>query len=449
MKVSVDMAEGVIWRQLYLYALPILLGELFQQFYNMADTIVVGNWVSADAMAAVGGTSSVTKVLIGFFNGVSVGCTVVVAQCFGAKNREKLRQSVHTILSLSVGFGILLSAVGILITPPVLRLLETPQEVFPLAVLYLRVYFAGMLGLILYNTITGILRATGNVRLPFLALLLSSAINIALDLLFVIRFSWGVVGVAVATILAQVISALCCLYALTQGGEESLFQLGQSKFDVSVAKEVLVIGVPTGVQKMLTALSNVVVLSYINFFGNASLAGWVVYTKVNHFIVVALQSIGTSITTFVSQNVGAGQYRRAEKGVSVGFWSALALTVLLSVLILLFHCPIAELFGVDSEMQYYASLYLSGLILLQVFHVPQSIYYAALRGFGEAAKTTAVMLFCLIVVRQIYLFAITQHINTPLIVGLSFPLGWLLSGVSLLALYRMKIRGYTSSGRQD
>ena len=288
MKASVDMAEGVIWRQLYLYALPILLGELFQQFYNMADTIVVGNWVSADAMAAVGGTSSVTKVLIGFFNGVSVGCTVVVAQCFGAKNREKLRQSVHTILSLSVGFGILLSAVGILITPPVLRLLETPQEVFPLAVLYLRVYFAGMLGLILYNTITGILRATGNVRLPFLALLLSSAINIALDLLFVIRFSWGVVGVAVATILAQVISALCCLYALTQGGEESLFQLGQSKFDVSVAKEVLVIGVPTGVQKMLTALSNVVVLSYINFFGNASLAGWVVYTKVNHFIVVAL-----------------------------------------------------------------------------------------------------------------------------------------------------------------
>ena len=449
MKVSVDMAEGVIWRQLYLYALPILLGELFQQFYNMADTIVVGNWVSADAMAAVGGTSSVTKVLIGFFNGVSVGCTVVVAQCFGAKNREKLRQSVHTILSLSVGFGILLSAVGILITPPVLRLLETPQEVFPLAVLYLRVYFAGMLGLILYNTITGILRATGNVRLPFLALLLSSAINIALDLLFVIRFSWGVVGVAVATILAQVISALCCLYALTQGGEESLFQLGQSKFDVSVAKEVLVIGVPTGVQKMLTALSNVVVLSYINFFGNASLAGWVVYTKVNHFIVVALQSIGTSITTFVSQNVGAGQYRRAEKGVSVGFWSALALTVLLSVLILLFHRPIAELFGVDSEMQYYASLYLSGLILLQVFHVPQSIFSAALRGLGEAVKTTVVMLFCLIVVRQIYLFAITQHINTPLIVGLSFPLGWLLSGVSLLALYRMKIRGYTSSGRKD
>ena len=449
MKASVDMAEGVIWRQLYLYALPILLGELFQQFYNMADTIVVGNWVSADAMAAVGGTSSVTKVLIGFFNGVSVGCTVVVAQCFGAKNREKLRQSVHTILSLSVGFGILLSAVGILITPPVLRLLETPQEVFPLAVLYLRVYFAGMLGLILYNTITGILRATGNVRLPFLALLLSSAINIALDLLFVIRFSWGVVGVAVATILAQVISALCCLYALTQGGEESLFQLGQSKFDVSVAKEVLVIGVPTGVQKMLTALSNVVVLSYINFFGNASLAGWVVYTKVNHFIVVALQSIGTSITTFVSQNVGAGQYRRAEKGVSVGFWSALALTVLLSVLILLFHRPIAELFGVDSEMQYYASLYLSGLILLQVFHVPQSIFSAALRGLGEAVKTTVVMLFCLIVVRQIYLFAITQHINTPLIVGLSFPLGWLLSGVSLLALYRMKIRGYTSSGRKD
>lgn len=449
MKVSVDMAEGVIWRQLYLYALPILLGELFQQFYNMADTIVVGNWVSADAMAAVGGTSSVTKVLIGFFNGVSVGCTVVVAQCFGAKNREKLRQSVHTILSLSVGFGILLSAVGILITPPVLRLLETPQEVFPLAVLYLRVYFAGMLGLILYNTITGILRAVGNVRLPFLALLLSSAINIVLDLLFVIRFSWGVVGVAVATILAQVISALCCLYALTQGGEESLFQLGQSKFDVSVAKEVLVIGVPTGVQKMLTALSNVVVLSYINFFGNASLAGWVVYTKVNHFIVVALQSIGTSITTFVSQNVGAGQYRRAEKGVSVGFWSALALTVLLSVLILLFHRPIAELFGADPEMQYYASLYLSGLILLQVFHVPQSIYSAALRGFGEAAKTTAVMLFCLIVVRQIYLFSITQHINTPLIVGFSFPLGWLLSGVSLLALYRMKIRGYTSSGRQD
>jgi putative MATE family efflux protein len=437
---AVDMTRGVIWKQLLVYSIPILLGELFQQFYNVADTIIVGNWVGDTAMAAVGGTSTVTKIMVGFFNGISIGCTVVVARCFGAKDEQKLKRSMQTIVCLSVIIGVMLSVIGVIITRPVLNLLSTPDDVMPFALRYLRIYFAGLLGTVLYNTVTGILRAVGNVRLPFMALIFSSIMNVALDIIFVVGLNTDVAGAAAATIISQLISASLCLLVLLRTYRGIKLGFSKELFDTAAMKDVISIGVPTGVQKMLTALSNVVVLSYVNYFGSASLAGWVVYTKVNHFIVVILQSVGSSITTFVSQNIGAKQYNRARQGVTFAFWACLVLTVISSVFIRIFHQPIIKLFGSDTEMQQYAALFLSNLILLQLFHVMQPIFAAALRGFGEAAKATAIMLSCLIVVRQIYLWVITKFINTPLVVGIAFPLGWTLSGILLMILYYKKCK---------
>ncbi len=437
---NIDMTSGSIWRKLVAFSLPILLGELFQQLYSTVDTLILGNFASATEMAAVGGTGNVINVLIGFFNGVSIGCTVVTARFYGAKDREKLTQAVHTIVLLSVALGVLLSVVGILITKPVLSLLDLSDTVMPYAVTYVRIYFAGLLGVILYNIVTGILRAVGNVRLPLIALVLSAVLNVILDLLFVIRLKKGVAGVAIATAFSQAIAALMCFVILNLNKADYRFRLRGTKFSFAIVGQVLAVGVPIGIQKMLTSLSNVLVLSYITPFGDASLAGWVVYTKVSRFVILGLQSIGSSVTTFVSQNLGAGRYDRVWRGVRIGLLESVILTVSLSLLIVLFRRPIAMLFGHDEQMLVYAEIYLVTVVPLLILHVPHSLLSAALRSLKRAGTATMLMITGLVVVRQIYLMLITKLINTPQIVSLSFPVGWVASGSMLLLCYLLVIR---------
>lgn len=433
---QVDMTQGGIFRQLMVYSIPILLSELFQQLYNTVDSVILGNFVSAQAMAAAGGTSSVTKMLVGFSAGVSIGCTVVVARYFGEKNEEKLRRSVSTMILLMAALGVLLATAGLLVTRPVLQVLSTPGDILPMAEDYLRIYFLGLPGLVLYNTFTGILRAVGDTRRPFYFLVLSSLLNVALDIVLAVQLDMGVSGAALATILSQALAAVLCLVILLRTQEAYRFRIQERLFDREIMRTVLRMGIPIGFQKTLTSFSNVIVLSYINFFGDACLAGWVVYTKVNHFVVVGLQSVGTSVTTFVSQNLGAGQYRRAQTGVRYAYWSSLLFAAAASLLILVFCRPIARLFGDDASTLSYAQLFLSHLIMLQMVHAAQSIYAGAMRGMGYAASSTVIMLTCLIGIRQLYLFCVTQIINTPVVVGLAFPLGWLAAGTVLYLFYR-------------
>lgn len=439
---NIDMTTGSIWKQMTVYMVPILFGELLQQLYNTIDTVVLGNFAGDIAMAAVGGTSNIIKAMVGFFNGVSIGCTVVVARYFGAKDPEKLQQSIHSIIYLTFTLGTLLSVVGVFFAPYMLRLLSMPDTTMPLALTYIRIYFAGMLGTILYNTVTGIFRAVGNVKLPVYTLFLSSVLNIVLDLVFVICFRWDVAGVAIATIIAQSLAAIVCLVILVRSPDEYRLRFDVA-FNWEITRQVLRIGVPTGIQKTLTSLSNAVVLSYINFFGDASLAGWVVYNKVNFFIITGLQSMGASITTFVSQNVGAKNYQRARKGVIFGFWGSVLFACCMSLAIMTFREQIIRAFGQDADMFAYATTYIMLLIPLQPLHVPHSAFSAALRGFGETTKATSLMLLGLIVFRQTYLSIITQFINTPKVIALAFPIGWLSSGVMLFVLYVWIIKSYT------
>lgn len=437
---NIDMTRGPIKSQLIAYAIPILLGELFQQLYNTVDAIILGNFVGDGAMAAVGATDSMIKMLVGFFNGVSTGCTVVVARSFGKKDAVLLRQSVHTIIYLSFGVGVILSILGIAFTGPLLRILATPANILPLAARYVRIYFTGLLGLVIYNTGTGILRAVGDTRRPFFFLLFSSLLNLSLDLFFVLVFSWGVSGVAYATVLSQTVAAGLCLALLHRSRDVYRFRFLDGGIRGEIILEVLWIGIPTGIQKTLTSFSNVIVLSHINFFGEACLAGWVVYTKISHFLVVGLQSIGSSVTTFVSQNIGARQHERAVVGVRTAVLLSFGFTAFISTAVRFFALPLAQLFGDDSGMLKYAELFLTNLILFQVVHVPASLYSAALRGMGRANSATIFMLLGLIGARQLYLTIMTAVYNTPLSVGFSFPVGWMAAGIMLYSFYRRTLR---------
>lgn len=418
-----------------MYSIPLLLGEIFQQLYNTIDIIILGNYVNVDAMAAVAATDTVIKLLIGFFNGISVGSTVIVAFYFGKKDDRKLNQSIHTIIYFSFYVGLALSAIGLIITKPVLNLLRIPVELMPMSTTYIKIYFMGLLGLVLYNTVTGIFRALGDVRRPFYFLLLSSVLNIVLDLIFVVKFKWGVAGVAYATIIAQAISALLCLILLFKYTEGFSFSPKLSGVNKFIIRRVLQVGLPIGLQRSIISFSNIIVLSYINFFGASCLAGWVVYNKLYQFITTGVQSIGSTVTVFVSQNEGAKKTERAHKGVVTSFLIAIIFTLCLSLFIFVFNDEIIHLFGSDTDMHLYAKLFINSFIMLQILHTPQSIYSGALRGKRKSGITTMLTIFGLVVFRQFYLMVITNFYNTPLIVGASFPVGWTVTGLLLFIYY--------------
>ena len=287
---SKDMTEGPILKELVLFSLPLLLGNIFQQLYNTVDSVVVGNFVSADALAAVTMTGSAVGTLVGFFVGMSTGAGVVISQRFGARDRAGLRKAIHTSLAATFFMGLAMMAVGYFVTPGLLRLMQTPETILPLATTYLRIYFLGIEGLMFYNMTSGILRAVGDSRRPLYFLILTSVLNVVLDLLFVIVFHLGVAGVAYATILSQFISGGLGIYVLARSKDDYGITMREMRIDSASLKKIIFIGLPVGLQQAVISFSNVFVQGYINSFGNASAAGWGAYGRVDAFVMLPLHS---------------------------------------------------------------------------------------------------------------------------------------------------------------
>ena len=355
---DVDMTKGNITRHLVNFALPLLLGNLFQQLYNMVDTWVVGNYVSNEAFSAVGTVGPVINTLIGFFLGLSSGAGVVISQYYGAGREEKVRQAVHTALMLTLALGVVFTAAGIAMTPLMLQLMKTPAEVAPEQAAYLRIYFAGVMGLLLYNMGSGILRAVGDSRRPFYFLVVSAVLNTVLDLLFVIKFHMGVEGVAYATIIAQAVSAVLTLWVL-MGAEGGIrLELRALRFTWSVLRQIVAVGIPAALQMAITAFSNVFVQSYINYFGPDCMSGWTAYNKVDQLVILPVQSISMANTTFVGQNLGVGDTPRAKKGVRTSLWLSVAVTAVLLIPVLLFAPDLTAFFNSKAEVVSYGALLL-------------------------------------------------------------------------------------------
>lgn len=433
---DVDMTKGNITRHLVNFALPLLLGNLFQQLYNMVDTWVVGNYVSNEAFSAVGTVGPVINTLIGFFLGLSSGAGVVISQYYGAGREEKVQQAVHTALMLTLALGVVFTAAGIAMTPLMLQLMKTPAEVAPEQATYLRIYFAGVIGLLLYNMGSGILRAVGDSRRPFYFLVVSAVLNTVLDLLFVIKFHMGVEGVAYATIIAQAVSAVLTLWVL-MGAEGGIrLELRALRFTWSVLRQIVAVGIPAALQMAITAFSNVFVQSYINYFGPDCMSGWTAYNKVDQLMILPVQSISMANTTFVGQNLGVGDTPRAKKGVRTSLWLSVAVTAVLLIPVLLFAPDLTAFFNSKAEVVSYGALLLRLLSPFYFFFCINQIYAGALRGAGNSQVPMWIMLGSFVVFRQIYLYIMANFISNEIIpIALSYPAGWFVCSVATLLYY--------------
>lgn len=430
------MTEGNIFRHLITFAMPLLVGNVFQQLYNMVDTWVVGNYVSNEAFSAVGSVGPIINMLIGFFLGLSSGAGVVISQYYGAKRYEEVQKTVHTAIVMTLVLGVLFTAVGVAMTPFMLGFMKTPENVFPESSAYLRIYFSGVLGLMLYNIGAGILRAVGDSRRPFYFLVVSAVLNTVLDLVFVLVFRMGVQGVAYATILAQGVSAVLVVLTLMRSDSCIKLRIKALKIDWEMLKKIIRVGIPAAIQMAITAFSNIFVQSYINYFGADCMSGWTAYSKIDQLLFLPMQSIALASTTFVGQNLGINKVERAKKGVSTALTMAAASTVFVMIPVLIFAPHLVAFFNSKAEVVECGTMLLRWISPFYVLCCVNQVYSGALRGAGNSRAPMLIMLSSFVVFRQIYLFVVANFIsNTILPIAMSYPAGWLLCSTLTFIYY--------------
>ena len=435
-KRDVDMTEGNILRHIIAFALPLLVGNLFQQLYNTVDTWVVGNFVNNEAYSAVGTVGPIINMLIGFFLGLSSGAGVVISQYYGAKQHDKVQETVHTAILMTLILGVLFTVIGISMIPLMLKLIKMPDTVTGEATTYLTIYFAGIMGLMLYNIGAGILRAVGDSKRPFYFLVVCALLNTVLDLLFVLVFHMGVAGVALATILSQSISAILVLITLMRSDNCIRLDLRKLKIHMPMLKKIFKVGIPAALQMAITGFSNIFVQSYINFFGENCMSGWTTYSKVDQLLFLPMQSISLASTTFVGQNLGKNLVQRAKKGVTVSMLIAVASTVVLMLPVMLFAPQIVAFFNSEPAVVDCGAMLLRWLSPFYVLCCFNQIYSGALRGAGNTRAPMIIMLASFVAFRQVYLFAMSRIWNEIIPIGMSYPAGWLLCSLLTVIYYR-------------
>ena len=431
---DVDMTEGNITRHIISFALPLLIGNVFQQLYNTVDTWVVGNYVSNEAFSAVGTVGPIINMLIGFFMGLSSGAGVVISQYYGAKRNQEVHDTVHTAMVMTLVMGVAFTAIGLAMTPFMLRLMNTPDNVMPESTAYLTIYFSGILGLMVYNIGAGILRAVGDSQRPFYFLVVCALINTVLDLLFVLVFHMGVEGVALATVIAQSTSALLVVITLMKTDTCIKLRLRDLKINFAMLGKIFRVGIPAAIQMAITAFSNIFVQSYINYFGDNCMSGWTAYAKIDQLLFLPMQSIALASTTFVGQNLGCNQVERAKKGVSQALLIAMVSTVVLMIPVMAFASPVVAFFNSKEEVVEIGTMLLHWLSPFYVLCCFNQIYSGALRGAGNSRAPMIIMLSSFVAFRQIYLFIMARVCNEIIPIAMSYPAGWLLCS-TLTAIY--------------
>lgn len=429
------MTQGNILGHIIRFALPLLLGNLFQQLYNMVDTWVVGNYVSNEAYSAVGSVGFITTSLISFFTGLATGAGVVIGQYYGAGQEDKVQQAVHTSIAMTLGLGVFFTGLGIFSIPFMLDVMNMPVSVRPEATTYLSVYFAGVIGLMLYNMGAGILRAVGDSRRPFYFLVVCAVLNTVLDLLFVLTFDMGVAGVAIATILSQGVSAALVIITLIRSDNCIKLRLKKIRIHWDIMKKVFNVGFPTALQLSITSFGNVFVQSYINFFGPDCMSAWTTYNKVDQLVTLPTQSFAVAVTTLVSQNLGAGKMERVRQGVKTGATVAFSSAVILMIPVIVFAPHLAAFFNDKTEVVEYASMFLRFLTPGYLIWGIYAIYVGALRGMGNTKIPTIIGLTSFVALRQVYSFVMSQVWNQPLPVATAYPAGWILAAVAIIIYY--------------
>ena len=430
-----SITEGVIWKQLLIFFFPILIGTFFQQLYNTVDTVIVGQYVGKEALAAVGTTGTLINLLVGFFVGVSSGATVIISQFFGAGDSRNVSRAVHTSMALALAGGAIIMVAGLLSARPSLEMLGVPDDIMDDALTYLNVYYAGIIACMIYNVGTGILRAIGDSRMPLYVLIVCCLVNIVLDLLFVVAFHWGVFGVALATVLSQVVSAVLIMVRLMCTRESYRVELKKIRFDRGILKSVIRIGLPAGLQSVMYSVSNLVIQAGINSFGTDAIAAWAAIGKIDGFIWMVMNAFGISITTFVGQNFGAGNYERVKKSTRICLCMTLGTTITLSAILFVFMGPLLRFFTNDAEVVRLGSNFLRILAPSYFTFVFIEIFSGAIRGAGEALQPMLITCFGVCGLRILWVAAAVPFWRTMEMVALNYPVTWVITAVVFIAYY--------------
>lgn len=429
------MTEGKIYSRITLFALPIFIGQLFQQMYNIADSLVVGKVLGKQSLAAVSSSGSLIFLIVGFIYGVFVGAGVVIGRYYGAQKNDMVHRAVHTTVAFGLAAGAFLTVFGVTCTPFILRLMNTPADVLPESIAYFRVYFAGSVGMVLYNSFNGIFQARGDSRHPLYYLIIASCTNVVLDILFVKYLGFGIVGAAAATAISQFLSAGISLYKLTHVNDVHRVTVREIGFDLELLKEILATGLPTGVQNSVIGLANVIVQTNINAFGSDAMAGCGAYFKVEGFAFLPVTSFSVALTTFTSQNLGAKKYDRVKKGTVFGLLSGVLLAELVGVLFVLLAPQLIGLFTKAPEVIAYgvrqARTEALFYCLLSLSHCMAGV----IRGAGKTTVPMLVMLICWCVIRVTYITVAVKLIPNITVIFWAYPLTWTLSSIAFTIYY--------------
>lgn len=398
------ITEGVIWKQLLAFFFPILLGTFFQQLYNTVDAIIVGNFVSTQALAAVGGaTGTIINLLVGFFVGLSAGATVIISQYYGARRAKETMQAVHTSVAMGIAGGLLFMVVGMLVSPWALRMMGTPEDVMEYAVTYIEIYFGGMVFNLVYNMGSGILRAVGDSRRPLYFLILCTVLNLVLDLLFVPVFRWGVAGVGIATVLSQAVSAVLIIIVLMRSDDVYKVYLKEIRLDFYILRNIIQIGLPAGLQSVMYNISNVLIQSTINTFGTNTVAAWTAYGKIDGLFWMIMGAFGTSVTTFSGQNFGAQKYHRIRKSVRICLIMAFGTAFFLSTVLYFWGSYVYQLFTGDQDVIRIGMDILHTMVPFYFTYVCIEILSGTMRGTGDSLIPMIITCLGICVLRVVWI----------------------------------------------
>lgn len=429
---AMSMTEGTVWKKLIWFAIPLLLGNLFQQLYNAVDSLVVGNFCGNEALAAVSSSGSLQHLLIGFFQGVFVGASVIISRCFGAKDKKGVDEAIHTTIVFAIAMGIALTILGVTFTPTILRWIGTPENVMPNSITYFRIYCMGLLGMVLYNTTNGIFNALGDSRHPLYYLIISSVTNAVLDVLFVGKFGMGVAGAALATTIGQFLSGILGLIHLMSGRFVVQIRLSKLRVNFRILKQVFTLGLPSGVQNSVNAIANLVVQANINAFGDLAMGGCGSYAKIEGFVFIPIMSMSLTLTTFVGQNMGADRPDRVKKGIRQGMWISVAMAEIFGVFLFILAPQLGGLFSKDPAVVAYgvqqARIESLFFFLLAITHTCAG----TLRGAGKTMIPMAVTLGAWCVLRITYIESLVRLIPDIRVVFSAYPVTWAVSALILL-----------------
>lgn len=434
-----QITEGVIWKQLLIFFFPIAMGTIFQQFYNVADAVIVGRFVGKAALASVGGSAGlIVNIVVGFFSGLTVGASVIISQNYGAKDRTGVQKGLHTAYCFSIITGVILSVAGFCSAPWFLRIMNTPADILADSILYLRIYFVGLTAVLVYNMGSSIMRAIGDSRRPLYILVACSLLNIVLDILFIVTFHMGIAGAAAATVISQLVSALIVTGSLMKSYADLTLVLSEIRIDMRVLASELKIGLPGGLQFCISGFTNIILQTAINGFGTDTTAAWAAFNKMDMIFWTICGAFGASVTTFAGQNYGAKKLDRVFHSVRV----CLALSVIscgaIQILLMVFARPLFYIFVTDNQVIEIGVSILRFLVPSYILFVFIEIPAGALRGIGDAARPTAINMMGVLLIRLLWILFVVPKYHKLSTILISYPIAGMFSVVLMIIYYLYK-----------